>query len=131
MVAVACARDGTICSASRDKTVKLWKPALEVSRVEAHTGEVTAAVFSPDKSFFLTASRDGDIKLWSVEENGALKIAIKVEIIYEYWHHGKLKGDFNSGIFFVYLSQSRYRIWDIIVSRLRSSSLSHFMGIRV
>jgi len=57
-----------IATASRDKTVKLWKRdgTLEQT-LNGHTDGVNSVAFSPDGKFIATASRDQSVKLWTKE----------------------------------------------------------------
>ncbi|MGB7442919.1 MAG: hypothetical protein WA919_17790 [Coleofasciculaceae cyanobacterium] len=55
-----------IASASRDKTVKLWRlDGTLVDTLYGHSSSVTSVSFSPSSQLLASASWDGTIKLWS------------------------------------------------------------------
>lgn len=58
--------DGSlIASASRDDTVRLWRPdGSLVTVLRGHNDRVQHVVFSPDGQMIASASQDGTIKLW-------------------------------------------------------------------
>jgi WD40 repeat protein/tetratricopeptide (TPR) repeat protein len=54
-----------IASASRDKTVKLWRPnGALVATLYGHQNSVTSVSFSPDSQLIASGSWDGTIRLW-------------------------------------------------------------------
>ncbi|GGA03090.1 hypothetical protein CYANOKiyG1_15220 [Okeania sp. KiyG1] len=54
-----------IASASRDNTVKLWKPDGTLLRtLEGHKNTVWGVAFSPKGDLIASASRDNTVKLW-------------------------------------------------------------------
>ena len=57
-----------IASASRDRTVRFWTPAVYGSSGEfrAHTAAVRSVHFSPDGKNIITSSDDKTVKLWTV-----------------------------------------------------------------
>ena len=60
-----------IASASRDKTVRLWRPdGTYVTILKGHTNSVTSVAFSPDSQMIASSSWDGTVKLW--RRNGTL-----------------------------------------------------------
>jgi WD40 repeat protein len=69
--ATAFSPDGQIiATASRDKTVKLWKrDGTLIKTLDKHTDGVNSVAFSPDSKFIATASRDQSVKLWTREGN--------------------------------------------------------------
>jgi WD40 repeat protein len=63
-----------IASASRDKTIKLWRPnGTTVQTLVGHNAEVTSVAWSPDGKMIASASRDKTIKLWRVEREASLQ----------------------------------------------------------
>ncbi len=55
-----------IASASRDKTVKLWRPnGSLVTTLVGHEDSVTSLAFSPDSQLIASGSWDGTVRLWS------------------------------------------------------------------
>ena len=54
-------------SASYDETVRLWNPTTgqEVQKLEGHTSEVTAVVFSQDGSLLASALYDKTVRIWN------------------------------------------------------------------
>lgn len=69
--ATAFSPDGQIiATASRDKTVKLWKrDGTWIKTLDKHTDGVNSVAFSPDSQVIATASRDKTVKLWTREGN--------------------------------------------------------------
>ncbi|NEP13550.1 MAG: hypothetical protein F6K14_25765 [Symploca sp. SIO2C1] len=60
-----------IASASRDKTVKLWRPnGSLVTTLKGHQDSVTSVSFSTDSQLIASGSGDGTVKLW--HSNGSL-----------------------------------------------------------
>ena len=60
-----------IASASRDKTVRLWRPdGTFITILKGHTNSVTSVAFSPDSQMIASSSWDGTVKLW--RRNGTL-----------------------------------------------------------
>jgi WD40 repeat protein len=58
---------GTLASASRDRTIRLWnpaKPARPTAILRGHIDLVSDLVFSPDGRTLASAGRDGTIRLW-------------------------------------------------------------------
>lgn len=77
---IAISPDGqTLASASKDKTIKLWSVQKEgfllwsTTKLRArqtligHSDEVTFVRFSPDGQTLASGSKDGTIKLWSLQ----------------------------------------------------------------
>ncbi|MCU0524367.1 MAG: AAA-like domain-containing protein [Elainella sp. Prado103] len=57
-----------IASASRDDTVRLWRPdGSLVTVLRGHNDRVQHVVFSPDGKRIASASQDGTIKLWRLD----------------------------------------------------------------
>jgi WD40 repeat protein len=61
-----------IASASRDKTVKLWRPdGTLVATLNGHDNSVTSVSFSPDSQLIASCSWDGTVRLW--RRNGTVR----------------------------------------------------------
>jgi len=55
---VACTSDGTVCSGSLDRTVRLWKPTVDATSADQfHDADVTSVASSEDGRQVATASR--------------------------------------------------------------------------
>ncbi|MEG4440260.1 hypothetical protein QUB47_04520 [Microcoleus sp. AT9_B5] len=60
--------DKIIATASRDKTVKLWKrDGTLLKTLEGHKDGVNSVAFSPNGKFIATGSRDKSVKFWTKE----------------------------------------------------------------
>ena len=57
---------GGICSASNDKTLKIWDTATgkELHTLAGHTGIVNDCAFNPDGTRIVSASGDFTLKVW-------------------------------------------------------------------
>jgi WD40 repeat protein len=75
VTSLAYAGSGQVLSTSADGSVKLWQPPTAPSTLFAHSGEVTAAVLSPDGNKLLTGSADRQVRVWSFG-NGQLERAL-------------------------------------------------------
>jgi WD40 repeat protein len=63
---------GQLLSASSDGSLKVWQPPAAPGALFAHSGEVTAAVLSPDGGRLLTGSADRQVRLWNFS-NGQIE----------------------------------------------------------
>jgi serine/threonine protein kinase/WD40 repeat protein len=54
-----------------DATIRLWETSRwrQVRTFRGHTDVITAVDFSPDGHFLATGARNGEVKLWSLEES--------------------------------------------------------------
>ena len=65
-----------IASASRDRTIKLWRTnGFFVATLKGHDDTVTSVAFSPNGQILASGSWDGTIKLWY--RNGTLKNTLR------------------------------------------------------
>ena len=67
-----------IATGSDDKSAQLWDASTgkRLKKLEAHTAEVTAVVFSPDDRLLATGDAKGHVKLWNVEEG---RVVLKLD----------------------------------------------------
>ena len=74
-------RDSQLATASRDKTVKLWKwdgtALAPVRTLQPHSAGVAAIAYSPDGAVIAAATTDGMLYLWDVE-SGQLRKSSRV-----------------------------------------------------
>ena len=77
VTSVAISPDGTLlASASRDRTIKLWKSdGTPLKTLKGHTGWVNRVRFSPDGQTLASASEDKTVRLW--RRNGQAVRALK------------------------------------------------------
>ncbi|MBW4627719.1 MAG: CHAT domain-containing protein [Brasilonema octagenarum HA4186-MV1] len=88
----------TIASASRDKTVKLWKPdgtlltTLPTGRYanKGHNSGVFGVAFSPDSQTIATGSEDKTVKLW--KRDGTLLTTLPTERYANKGHNSGVRG---------------------------------------
>src|SRR5262249_12881739 len=76
-LSVAFAPDGKmLASCSRDKTIKLWKPARgePLRTLTEHTGDVYAVAFSPKGDLLASAGKDKVIRLWDVRTAKVIRL---------------------------------------------------------
>jgi WD40 repeat protein len=57
------AEDGSVRAVRRDKGERIWGGDLR-----AHAGRLADLIFTPDKKTLLTASENGEVKVWDVEK---------------------------------------------------------------
>ncbi|KAF3886951.1 MULTISPECIES: nSTAND1 domain-containing NTPase [Nostocales] len=66
--------DFIIASASRDKTVKLWRMNGKLIKTwNAHNGWVNSVSFSPDGKFLVSGGEDNIVKLWNVADGQLMR----------------------------------------------------------
>ncbi len=67
-----------IVTGSDDKAAQLWDASTgkRLKKLEAHTTEVTAVVFSPDDRLLATGDAKGHVMLWSVDEG---RVTLKLD----------------------------------------------------
>lgn len=72
-----------IASASRDRTVKLWRTdGMLVATLKGHQDSISSLAFSPDGEILASGSWDGTIKLWY--RNGILKNTLRGHLNHVY-----------------------------------------------
>ena len=65
-----------IASASRDNTVKIWRPnSALVATLKGHQDSVTSVSFSPDSQLIASGSWDQTVKIWG--KDGTLKTTLR------------------------------------------------------
>ena len=72
VTSVALSASGWLLSGCEDNTLRLWNSAWAQvwNSTSSHSSNVTSVAFSPDGASFVSASRDGTLRLWST--NGTL-----------------------------------------------------------
>lgn len=72
-----------IASASRDRTVKLWRPnGTLVTTLVGHHDSVTSVAFTPDSQLIASGSWDGTVKLW--HRDGTLRETLRGHVGHVY-----------------------------------------------
>lgn len=69
--------DGKLLSGGRDAQMRLWSKeilGLAERTVPAHMFTINKLIYSPDKKYFITASRDKSFKIWDAETLDLLKV---------------------------------------------------------
>ena len=101
--------DEIIATASRDKTVKLWSPKLELlSILRGHKRSVTCVRFANVEPILLTSSGDCTIKIWSSVNFACIKT-------FEAFESAVLRADFlhNDGQIFATASDGLCKIFNV------------------
>lgn len=68
---------GKLLSGGRDAQLRLWSneiPGLALRTIPAHMFTINRLIYSPDKKYFITASRDKSFKIWHAETLDLLKV---------------------------------------------------------
>ena len=105
VISVACGGGAgdTICTSSNDKTVKVWKPNLEMSEtVKGHDAPITATCW-PESSgdYAVTGSSDGVLKLWFIGDGTRnLKPLCTVKVTYLFSFYSSSDKEYHSIIKF-------------------------------
>ncbi|HEV2802845.1 MAG TPA: caspase family protein [Pyrinomonadaceae bacterium] len=73
--AVAFGAQGTLATASNDRTIKLWDTATgrELRTLAGHGGEVQTVAFSTDGKALASASSNGEVKVWNAADGQAVQ----------------------------------------------------------
>ncbi|KAM0664061.1 hypothetical protein ACQRIU_007062 [Beauveria bassiana] len=74
--ALEFSRDGTLASASDDRTVRIWDPAKSntMKILRGHTDWIFAIAFSHDGKQLASASRDDTVRLWDAATGSELRL---------------------------------------------------------
>lgn len=72
------AQDNLLVSASRDKTVRLWKQGQpsSVALLEGHAMAVTGVALAQRSNRLLSGARDGVLKLWDISNSACVGEAV-------------------------------------------------------
>ena len=67
---------GTIASASKDGTIRLWNLATgqHVATLDEHTDSVNTVAFSPNEKWLASGSTDGTVRLWQRSGAGVTQV---------------------------------------------------------
>ena len=67
---------GTIASASKDGTIRLWNLATgqHVATLDEHTDSVNTVAFSPNEKWLASGSTDGTVRLWQRRGTGVTQV---------------------------------------------------------
>lgn len=68
--AMKVSADGRLLAIANDREIWVWDTASwqVIKRLAGHTAVIQDLVFTPDEKKILSASRDGTVRLWSLEE---------------------------------------------------------------
>lgn len=72
--------NGKLLSGGRDAQLRLWSkeiPGLAERAIPAHMFTINKLIYSPDKKYFISASRDKSFKIWQTETLDLLKVIVR------------------------------------------------------
>ncbi len=68
--------DGSFLAVGTSPDVQLWndRTGKRVATLQGHTNQVYGTAWSPDASMLATASQDGTVRLWNIQERTTLHV---------------------------------------------------------
>ena len=117
--AVTFRHDGLqICSASWDKTIRVWNTTGEcVNTLEGHTGSVFAVAFSSDGSLICSGSEDKTVRVWDTATGECIQALQEHNDVVKAVGFGS-----NDGLIWSGSADKTVYLWDFLQNKILATS---------